>query len=302
MASKQANAIKDLYGSWNAAMGANPEMDLEETRELFDQWGDITGEPGGVDYIEETCGGVPCLWAVPKGASEDRVLICTHGGGYVVGSMYTHRKMFGHLAKATGCRALILDYRRAPENPHPAQNEDAVAVYAWLLEQGIKPEHIATTGDSAGGGLCTSMLLAIRDKGMPMAAACMPMSPYYDMEFTGATMETKADVDCLVSREIAQGMAAAFLGGGSPRDPLANPLCAELAGFPPTYIQVGGDETLLDDSLRFETKAREAGVDVTVDVFPEMQHVFQFMAGKAPEADDAIARMANWVRPKIGLA
>ena len=97
MASKQANAIKDLYGSWKTAMGANPEMDLAETRDLFDQWGDITGEPGGVDYIEETCGGVPCLWAVPKGASEDRVLICTHGGGYVVGSMFTHRKMFGHL-------------------------------------------------------------------------------------------------------------------------------------------------------------------------------------------------------------
>jgi acetyl esterase/lipase len=301
MASTQANAIKDLYNTWLQAMGENPEMSLDETRALFEHWGDITGEPGAVDYTEVDCNGVPCMWATPKEAHSDRVLICTHGGGYVCGSMYTHRKMFAHLAKAVGCRALILHYRRAPEHTHPAQNEDAVTVYEWLLKQGIKPAHIATTGDSAGGALCTSMVLAIRDKGLPLPAACMPMSPYYDMEFTGKSMETNAKVDVLVSREIAQSMAATFLGGASPQDPLANPLYADLKGLPPMYIQVGGDETLLDDSLRFETKAKAAGIDISVDIFPEMQHVFQFMAGNAPEADDAIARMADWVRPKLGL-
>lgn len=302
MASKQANAIKELYGNWVATMGANPEMSLDETRLMFEQWGDITGEPGGVDYIEEDCGGVLCMWANPKGATTDRVLICTHGGGYVCSSMYTHRKVFGHLAKATGCRALILNYRRAPEATHPAQVEDAVKVYSWLLDQGIKPEHIATTGDSAGGALCTTMLLAIRDQGLPLPAAGMPMSPYYDMEFTGETMQTKADVDCLVSKEIAQTMAGTFLGDASPKDPLANPFYADLKGLPPLYIQVGNDETLLDDSVRFEAKARAAGVEVKLDIFPEMQHVFQFMAGMAPEADEAIEQMAAWVRPKIGLA
>jgi monoterpene epsilon-lactone hydrolase len=302
MASKQANAIKELYGNWLATMGANPEMSLEETRLMFEQWGDITGEPGGVDYIEEDCNGVLCMWANPKGATTDRVLICTHGGGYVCGSMYTHRKVFGHLAKATGCRALILHYRRAPEATHPAQVEDAVKVYSWLLDQGVKPEHIATTGDSAGGALCTTMLLAIRDQGLPLPAAGMPMSPYYDMEFTGESMQTKADVDCLVSKEIAQTMAGTFLGDASPKDPLANPFYADLKGLPPLYIQVGNDETLLDDSVRFEAKAKEAGVEVKLDIFPEMQHVFQFMAGMAPEADEAIQQMAAWVRPKIGLA
>jgi epsilon-lactone hydrolase len=302
MASEESNVIKELYDGWLAAMGSDPEMSLEKMRALFDQWGNITGEPGGVDYIEEDCNGVPCMWASPKGAQADRVLICTHGGGYVVGSMYTHRKIFGHLAKAADCRALILHYRLAPENTHPAQVEDAVKVYEWLLGQGLKPEHMATTGDSAGGALCTSMLLAIRDKGLPVPAGCMPMSPYYDLEFKGETMTTNAEVDCLVSREIAQSMADTFLGGASPRDPLANPLCADLAGLPPLYIQVGKDETLLDDSLRFEAKALEAGVEIKVDVFPEMQHVFQFMAGTAPEADEAIQRMAAWVRPKIGLA
>jgi len=301
MASTQANAIKDLYGSWLKAMGENPNMSLDETRDLFEHWGDITGEPGDVDYTEVDCNGVPCMWATPKSASQDRVLVCTHGGGYVCGSMYTHRKMFGHLAKETGCRALILHYRRAPEHTHPAQNEDAVKVYEWLLAQGIKPEHIATTGDSAGGALCTSMLLKIRDKGLPLPAACMPMSPYYDMEFVGESMKTKAAVDVLVSKDLAQQMASTFLGEASPKDPLANPLYADLKGLPPMYIQVGGDETLLDDSTRFEAKAKAAGVDIKVDIFPEMQHVFQFMAGRAPEADDAIKRMADWVRPNLGL-
>ncbi|MFT4583429.1 MAG: monoterpene epsilon-lactone hydrolase [Gammaproteobacteria bacterium] len=302
MASKEANAICELYAGWLEQMGANPEMSLEETRRIFDTWGDITAEPGGVDYIEEDCAGVPCMWAAPKGAATDRVLICTHGGGYVTGSMYSHRKMFGHLAKATGCRALILHYRRAPEHTHPAQVEDAVAVYEWLLAQGIKPEHIATTGDSAGGALCTTMLLAARDKGLPVPAGCMPMSPYYDMEFKGDSMETNAEVDVLVTREIASSMASTFLGDGSPKDPLANPLYADLKGLPPMYIQVGGYEALLDDSIRFEKKAKAEGVDIKVDVYPEMQHVFQFMAGFAPEADDAIQKMASWVRPKLGLA
>ena len=146
------------------------------------------------------------------------------------------------------------------------------------------------------------MLLAIRDQGLPVPAAGMPMSPYYDMEFKGESMTTNAEADCLVSREIAQAMADTFLGGASPQDPLANPLYADLAGLPPLYIQVGADETLLDDSLRFEAKAKEAGVEIKLDVFPEMQHVFQFMAGTAPEADDAIQQMAAWVRPKLGLA
>jgi len=302
MASAESNVIKDLYTGWLGAMAAKPDMSLEEMRALFDQWGNITGEPGGVDYIEENCDGVPCMWAAPKGAAADRVLICTHGGGYVVGSMYTHRKVFGHLAKATGCRALILHYRLAPEDPFPAQVEDAVKVYEWLLEKGIKPEHMATTGDSAGGALCTSMLLAIRDQGLPLPAAGMPMSPFYDMEITGETMQTNAEVDCLVKEDIVKSMASTFLSGASPKDPLANPLYAELNGLPPLYIQVGGDEALLDDSRRFEVKAKDAGVEIKLDIFPEMQHVFQFMAGTAPEADLAIGQMAEWVRPKIGLA
>jgi epsilon-lactone hydrolase len=301
MASPQSDSIKNLYGNWLAAMGANPEMGLEETRAIFETWGDITGEPGGVDYIEETCNGVSCMWARPKGANETKVLLCTHGGGYVTGSMYTHRKMFGHMAKETGCQALIIDYNRAPENSHPGPVNECTDVYAWLLDNGYKPENIATTGDSAGGALSITVVLNARERGLPLPAAIMPMSPWVDMEVNGETLESRLEQDALVSRPVVEGMAQNFLGGASPKDPLANPLYADLSGLPPMYIQVGDHECLLDNSTRFEEKVKAAGGDVSLDIFPEMQHVFQFMAGMAPEADDAVQRMAKWVKPHLGL-
>ena len=301
MASSQANAINELYREWLTAMAGNPDMDLETTRDLFDHWGDLTRDPAAVDYVEIDAAGVSAMWAIPKGCADDRIALCTHGGGYVVGSMYTHRKLFGHIAKAVGCKALILDYRRAPEYTHPAQVDDAVAAYRWLLDEGYKSEYIFTTGDSAGGGLATSVLLGIRSAGLPLPAGAIPMSPWYDPEATGATLTSNADKDSLVNAQVLQGMATTFLGDASAQDPLANLLYADLKGLPPIYIQVGSYEALLDDSIRFETKAREAGIDIRVDVFPEMQHVFQLMAGRAPEADDAIAKMAQWIKPKLGL-
>jgi acetyl esterase/lipase len=217
--------------------------------------------------------------------------------------MYTHRKVYGHLAKAIGCRALILHYRRAPEHVHPAPVDDAVAAYRWLLTQGVAPRHIALTGDSAGGALAVTTLLRARERNLPMPAATMPLSPWVDLEITGETLVSNRERDAIVQKEVVEVMAATFLGeGGNRKDPLANPLHANLKGLPPMYIQVGGDETLLDDSRRLAEHARKAGVDVRLDVFPEMQHVFHFSAGHAPEADDAIRKLAEWVRPKLGLA
>ena len=301
MASPQAQAMKDLYHGWLDTMAKNPDLGIDGTRDLFEHWGDLTTDPGGVDYFEVDAGGVQAMWAIPTGCAEDRVALCTHGGGYVAGSMYSHRKMFGHIAKAIGCKALIVHFRRAPEHPHPAPVEDTVAAYGWLLKQGYKPQHICTTGDSAGGALSTTVLLAARDKGLPLPVAAMPMSPWYDMESKGESLKTNADKDCLANETMVKTMAATFLGSASPLDPLANPLKADLKGLPPIYIQVGGDEALLDDALRFEKLAKAAGVDIRCDVYPEMQHVFQFMAGRAPEADEAIQRMAAWVKPKLGL-
>ena len=302
MASKESAVLGEMYKTWVATMAQRPDMTLEETRAMFEHWGDVTGEPGGVDYIEVDCDGVPAMWARPKGCNETRALLCTHGGGYMVGSMYSHRKMFGHIAKAVGCPALIVHYGRSPENLHPGPVNDSVKAYKWLLAQGLKPEHIAFTGDSAGGALAITTLLGARDQGLPLPAASIPISPWTDMEITGGTVSTNEDKDHFVKRAVIEHMSATFLGeGGNRKDPLANPLYADLKGLPPFYVQVGGDESLLDDSRNFVSRVEAAGGEVKIDIYPEMQHVFHFLAGTAPEADKAIADMANWVKPKLGI-
>ena len=303
MASKEAESIVGLYREWSEKLVLGGDMELPELRELFDHWGDLSSEPAGVEFQETAIAGVDCVWAIPKGADKSRVVICCHGGGFMVGSPKSHNKMYGHVAKAVGCTALVLDYTRAPENPHPGIVEQAVAVYGQLLEQGFKPEHIATTGDSAGGNLCTSMILYARHKGLPVPACTAPLSPWYDMESKGASMQTNADNDALVGGDMLEGMIGGFLGEhGSKQDPFANPLFGDLAGFPPTLIQVGEYEVLLDDSTRFYENGKAAGVDIELQVFDEMQHVFQFMAGNAPEADDAIEKIAAFMRPHLGLS
>jgi monoterpene epsilon-lactone hydrolase len=301
MASKQSEAVKELWASWTQAARANPHQTPEEVRDRVEGWNVLTTEPGGTDYLEITVAGLPALWAVPHGSTDDRVILCFHGGGFVSGSIYTHRKLFGHLAKAVGARALITDYRGSPSHPHPAPLDDTTAAYRWLLDEGIAARHIAIAGDSSGGGLAVSTMLQARELSLPTAAALMLMSPWVDMTVSADTYESNRDTDAFYYREVVEALAAMFLAGGDPKDPLASPVYADLAGLPPMYIQVGGDETLLGESRQLEDRARLAGVDVRLDVFPEQQHTFQMAAGRAPEATDAIARFADWVRPLLDL-
>lgn len=258
--------------------------------------------PDGVVGTVVDAGGVPAEWIDPPGGATDRVLLYLHGGGYVAGSIDSHRNLTGHLAAATGCRVLALDYRLAPEHPHPAPVTDAVAGYRWLLDQGIAPEHVAIAGDSAGGGLTVATLLKARDEGLPMPAAAVPISPMLDMEANGESMTTRADADPMISREMALEIVALFLGDGDRHDPYAAPLHGDLAGLPPLLIQVGDSEVLLDDSVRLADRATAAGVEVTLEVWPEMIHVFQASAGYVPESDEAIAHIAEFCRPRLGLA
>ena len=302
MASKQSERLITASKALLAEVGANPDMPLAEIRALFEHLGDVTAEPRGVDFVETEAGGVPAMWAVPKGCAEDRVLLCAHGGGYCFGSMYTHRKLYAHCAKRVGCRALIVHYGLAPEHAHPGPVNDMATAYRWLLGQGITPNRIALIGDSAGGALAITTLLRLREQGVPMPAATMPLSPWLDMDGSGGSFESNKQHDVMVTRDLLSGMVTMFLGdNGNQRDPLVNPLHGDLRGLPPAYIQVGGYEALLDDSRALEEALREADVAVKLDVFPEMQHVFQFLAGVAPEADEAIAGLAAWVRPKLGL-
>jgi acetyl esterase/lipase len=303
MLAKPSKQVEEVGKWWLKMVAASAELkSLDEIRDFGENWEALTAEPRDVDYIETDAGGVRAMWAVPKECTEDRVVLCLHGGGFFSGSMYTHRKLYGHFAKNIGCRGLIVHYRRSPENVHPAQVNDALAAYQWLLAQGIAANHIAFAGDSAGGGLSITAALLARDKGLPLPAAIMPFSAWFDMEATGASMESNSLNDLLLNKEWVKSMAGMFLGEkGDAKDPYASPLYANLEGLPPVYIQVGGAEVLLDDSLQLTELARNAGVDVSLDIFPGMQHSFQMAAGRAPEADDSISRFVEWVKPKLGL-
>jgi acetyl esterase/lipase len=267
-----------------------------------ESWGDLTAEPRGVDYLETEAAGLPAMWAVPKRASTDRVLMCIHGGGFLSGSIYTHRKMFGHLAKAAGTRALLVSYRLLPEGVFPAPEGDVTNAYRWLLDQGISAAGIAFAGDSVGGWLAVTVQLRARELGLPRPAAALLMSPCVDMETTGKSYETNRDSDPFFKRDVVRGIIRGFLGEGTDaRDPRANPLYADLSGLGPLYIQAGGDETLADDARLLYEHAAKAGVDARLDIVPDMLHTFQMAAGRAPEADDAIRELAGWVRPRLGL-
>jgi acetyl esterase/lipase len=267
-----------------------------------ESWGDLTAEPQGVDYLESEAAGLPAMWAVPKHASTDRVLMCIHGGGFVSGSIYTHRKMFGHLAKAAGTRALLVSYRLLPEGVFPAPEGDVTNAYRSLLDQGISADRIAFAGDSVGGWLAVTVQLRARELGLPLPAAALLMSPCVDMETTGKSYETNRDSDPFFKRDVVRGIIRGFLGDDTDaRDPRANPLYADLSGLGPLYVQAGGDETLADDARLLYEHAVKAGVDARLDIVPGMLHTFQMAAGRAPEADDAIRELAGWVRPRLGL-
>lgn len=295
MASIESDYLRALYQNWMDRMTANPDMCLEDMRALFDEWSKPTMEPENVTYKNDTVAGVKGLWALPLGGDYSKVLIYTHGGGFAVGSADSHRKLAGHMAKALGVSALVLDYRLAPENPFPAQLDDAVSVYKALLKRGVQADNITTIGDSAGGNLAIASVIQFRELGLPLPSSVIAFSPWLDMALTGETLVTNEETDALVKRPVLEGMVSMFLGEqGDPKNALANPLHADFTGFPPLYISAGGVETLLDDSRRLHTLATDKGVNSTLSVVDGMQHVFQFLAGRAPEADAEIQKISEW--------
>lgn len=293
-----ADALRALYADWSEIMATTPDLTTRLFRAIFDEWHQATREPEDVTYREDTVGGVPGIWTLPLGADTSTVLLYTHGGGFAVGSAASHRKLAGHVAKALGVTAFVLDYRRAPEHPHPAQVEDGVAAFLGLTERGVAPADITTIGDSAGGNLAVAIPLALREQGRPLPGHVIAFSPWLDMENRGETLVTNAGTDALVTVPLLEGMIAGVLADGAvdPRTPLANPLYADLTGLPPLWVNAGGGECLLDDARRLAARAEAAGVDVTLSVADGLQHVFPFSAGHAPEADDEIAAVAAWHR------
>jgi monoterpene epsilon-lactone hydrolase len=270
------------------------DMDLAHQREAGEHAEDMTSEPEGVTYEEAYS--VDGLWATPRSWDGHSAIMYLYGGGYVISSPHSRRKLAGHLASASGARALIPRYQLAPERPVPAAVEDAAADYRWLLGEGCSPEQVVIAGDSSAGGLTIATLLKVRDDAVHLPAGGVPISPWVDLACTGETLETNATADLTATKSSLLRMADQYLQGADPRTPLASPLYADLSRLPPMLVVVGGDEALLDDSVRLARSAGMAGVDTMLYIGAKMQHIFPIYCGVMPEADAAVAMIGTWIR------
>ena len=275
-------------------------LSIAERRAQYDRAERVFPTPPAVKGEAGLAPRRPAEWLTPPGARTDAVLFYLHGGGYVIGSPRSHRHLAAALARAAGTRALLLDYRLAPEHPFPAALDDAVAAYEWLLADGIAPDRVVIAGDSAGGGLTVATLLALRDRRLPRPAGGVCISPWVDLTNSAASYRSKAAVDPIVTLEGIAQLTQAYLGGADPKLPLVSPLYADLRGLPPLLIHVGSDEVLLDDALGLAARAREAGVDVAVREWPAMIHVWHWFQPMLDEADRAIAEIGGFVKTRLG--
>lgn len=271
--------------------------------EMREGWEKFAGQfPPAKDLRFEPvdAGGVSAEWSRAPGIDESRVVLFFHGGGYNMGSIASYRDFTGRISRASAARVLSVGYRLAPEFPFPSAVDDAVAAYRWLRRQGAPADRIILAGDSAGGGLVLSALVALRDAGDALPAAAMCVSPSTDLAKEGQSMRTKADVDPVVRYDTSMAHALRYVGEkGDLKHPLASPLYADLHGLPPLLILVGTNETLLDDSTRIADKARTAGVDVELEIWDDMIHIWPFFAAILPEGQQAIERMGRFARARV---
>jgi epsilon-lactone hydrolase len=304
MPSSQAVQFADFYSSLSAR-SSNPDLDLETVRAVLETMHVATKEPEDVSYAEVDAGGVPALWCIPAGSDPDRVLLHSHMGGTVIASMYSDRKAAAHLARAAGMRALVIDFRRSPEHKYPAQIEDVRTAYDWLLQQGYRPENIASVGHSIGGNFAVSLALGLRDEGAALPGAIVSISPWVDIALSReAYYVANADRDRLLSVPLAQFFRSSWLDGTGvgPDDPRVNVIEADLSGLPPIAVFWGSEEVLADEDAELARRAQAAGNDVLARAVPDGQHSFIIGAGRVPETDEAIAEIGGWLRTKLGLA
>lgn len=245
--------------------------------------------------VKALTGPVPGEWLEPPAARAGAALLYLHGGGYTIGSPRSHRHLAAAIGRAAGASVLLPDYRLAPEHPFPAAVEDAVSAYRALLDRGHAPARTVIAGDSAGGGLTVATLLALRDRKLPLPAAGVCISPWVDLTCSGASYGEKASSDPIVTREGVSEMARAYLGAADARAPLASPLFADLAGLPPLLIHVGSEEVLRDDAVALADRAKAAGVDATLEIWPDMVHVWHWFLPMLDEAGAAVDGIGRFI-------
>ena len=296
----QARAIEAFMVVKKRFSARSDDLDVARERANVESMAGMFKPMGAILCDSVLAGGVPAEWIVPPGQQSERVILFLHGGSFNSGSIVSHRTLAGNVALAARSRALLIDYRLAPEHPFPAGLEDAAAAYEWLLSQGCAPGRIVVAGDSAGGNLTLALLVLLRDRSRPLPAAAVCLSPNPDLTYSSESWVFNARKDIMIEERKERQAVEIYLHGADPRTPLASPFFADLRGLPPLLIQVGSREVLLSDAERFAQKARQAGVQVTLEVWPGMQHEWQFAAKLMPEGRQAIARIGEFAAAAFG--
>lgn len=273
---------------------------VQEGRErLAKLAGSLVVEGVTVEPVNEN--GVRGEWVSAGNVAADKVILYFHGGAFIMGSLQVSRELARVLSQAANCRVLSVDYRLAPEHPYPAALEDAAAAYRWLTGSGILPEHIVFAGESAGGGLALSALTLLRDAGEKLPAGAVLMTPWLDLLGTGESSKTKQEVDPWYHPESIELQAGRlYAGSHNITDPRISPLYADLSGLPPLLLHAAGDDVLMDDSTRLYKKWQGKGVDITLEVWDGMWHVWHYFAGKLPEARQAVEKIGRFVKDRTG--
>jgi epsilon-lactone hydrolase len=271
--------------------GAIPvDSDVDEQRRVLRELLSAQPLPGDVTVTAAPLGGVPTAEITVEGIEPRHVILYFHGGVYVLGDAFLAAGLASQVGRRARAKVISVDYRLAPEHPYPAAVDDALAAYDALLHNGIAPSDIAFAGESAGGGLAIATLVNARDHGLPLPAAAFVMSPYADLTLAGSTIDTKRDLDPLLSREALQARIPDYTAGHDAALGLISPIFADLSGLPPLIIQAGSHEVLLDDAIRLARQAATADVEVTLDITPGVPHVFQAYSAILDEGAAALDR------------
>lgn len=279
------------------AIGATfrPDLPVEKQRSRLRKVTRLTLPPRGTKFEASNSDGVLGEWATARGHERAALTVLyLHGGGYCVGSPATHRAITGHLAARCGARVFAPDYRLAPEHAFPAAVDDAVASFRGLIAQGIAPHDVVIAGDSAGGGLSVAAALRLRELALPLPRALVLFSPWVDLGLDQLPSPPLGEV--MLTLPWVTQCARAYVARADARHPLVSPVYADLAGLPPTLIQVGTDEILLGDSRRLREQLQSTGVAVSYEEFPRRWHVFQANAGVLADADRALDAVARFIR------
>ena len=294
MAASEIGVIRTLLSSKPRPQG------WAERRARIDEVGSVWPVAADVELASVDFGGIPGEWSIVPGSEKGCVLLFFHGGGYCSGSLRSHRRLVSEAGRAAGIRTLAIAYRLAPEHPFPAALDDALTAWRFLQAQGIAPAQIAVGGDSAGGGLTAALINHLRAAGEEQTACAWLISPWTDLTMSGASLATKDAVDPLIHKDYLEQLARAYLPKGFDRkDPRVSPLYSSLRGFPPTLVQVGSDETLIDDSVRFVGAAGSADVAVTLEIWPHMIHAWPMWNAHLEAGRLALASAGAFMRRHI---